>query len=180
MSTELIVRNWAQAFFSAAQDSGKLEKILKDVALLTQVLKSEEPILIQLSSPRLSLRDRSNILKKALGTHITDFTLNFLILVLRYGRQNLLLKILDEFILANSQNQKIFNATVSSAKELSSAQKRKMQNELEKKTGHTFDIEFRIDPQLIAGFVLVYEDKMYDCSTKSALNKLRRTLNVGY
>lgn len=178
MSTELIVRNWAQAFFNAAQDTGKLDAALKDAALLTQVLKSEEAFLIQLSSPKLSLTDRSNILKKALSAHITDLTLNFLILVIKYRRQNLLLRILEEFSLVNNQNQKILNATLTSAKELNASQKNRLQDELQKKTGCTLDIQYRIDPRLLAGFVLVCEDKMYDCSTKGALNRLKRILDV--
>ncbi len=178
MSTELIVRNWAQAFYNAALDTGKLDAALKDTALLTQVLKSEETFLIQLSSPRLSLTVRSNILKKALSAHITDFTLNFLNLVLKYRRQNLLLRILEEFSLINNQNQKILKATLTSAIELDTSQKSRLQNELQKKTGYTLDIQYSIDPKLLAGFVLVYEDKMYDCSTKGALNRLRRMLSV--
>lgn len=178
MSTKLIVLNWAQAFFNAAQDTGKLDAAQKDVALLKQVLKSEEALLVQLSSPKLSLTDRSNILKKALSEHITDLTLSFLVLVIKYRRQNLLLRILEEFSLINSQNQKILKATLTSAKELDTSQKSKLQNELQKKTGCTPDIQYRIDPKLLAGFVLVYEDKMYDCSTKGALGRLKRLLDV--
>lgn len=178
MSTQLIVRNWALAFFNAVQDSGKLDSALKDAALLTQVLKSEKTLLIQLSSPKLSLSDRSNILKKALSAHITDLTLNFLNLVLKYRRLNLLLEILEEFLLVNSQNQKILKATLTSAKELNSSQKKRLIDEMQRKTGCTLDIQYRIDPGLLAGFVLVYEDKMYDCSTKGALNRLKRMLEV--
>jgi F-type H+-transporting ATPase subunit delta len=178
MSTQLIARNWALAFFNAARDTGKLDAALKDAALLTQVLKSEETLLIQLSSPKLSLADRSNILKNALSAHISDLTLNFLNLVLKYRRLNLLLEILEEFFLVNSQNQKILKATLTSAKELNSSQKKRLQDEMQRKTGCTFDIQYKIDPRLLAGFVLIYEDKMYDCSTKGALNRLKRMLDV--
>jgi F-type H+-transporting ATPase subunit delta len=178
MSTELIVRNWAQAFFNAAQDTGKLDAAQKDLALLTQVLKSEAAFLVQLSSPRLSLTDRSNILKKALSAHISDLSMNFLNLVIKYKRQNLLLKMLEEFSLINSQHQKILKATLTSATELDASQKSKLQDELQRKTGCTPDIQYRIDPRLLAGFILVYEDKMYDCSTKSALGRLKRILEV--
>jgi F-type H+-transporting ATPase subunit delta len=178
MSTQLIVRNWALAFFKAAQDAGKLEQTGKDVSFLKDFIKSGEPLLMQLSSPKFSPADQSNILKKALSTHITYLTLNFLILVLKYKRQNLLLKILEEFSLINNCNQKILKATLTSARELNSSQKNRLQNELQKKTGCTLDIQYKIDPRLLAGFVLVYEDKMFDCSTKGALNRLKMILDV--
>ncbi|NLP02986.1 MAG: ATP synthase F1 subunit delta [Fibrobacter sp.] len=178
MSIQLIVRNWALAFFQAAQDTGKLEQVRKDVTLLKDFLRSGEPLLMQLSSPKFSPADRSDILKKALGTHVTDLTLNFLILVSTHKRQKLLPEILDEFFMVNNQSQKILKATLTSAKELDTSQRQKLQKELEKKNGCTFDIEYKIDPKLLAGFVLVYEDKMLDCSTKGALNRLKRILDV--
>lgn len=178
MSIHLITSNWAQAFFHAAHDAGKLEQVRKDVSLLKDFLGSGEPLLIRLSSPKFSPADRVNILKKALGTHVTDLTLNFLILVSTHKRQNLLLRIVDEFFLVDSQNQKILKATLTSARELETSQKHKLQKELERKNGCTLDIQYKIDPKLLAGFVLVYEDKMYDCSTKGALNRLKMILDV--
>lgn len=178
MSIQLIVRNWALAFFHAAQDAGKLEQVRKDVTLLKDLLSSGEPLLMQLSSPKFSPANRSDILKKALGAHITDLSLNFLILVSTHKRQNLLPRIIEDFFLINSQSQKILKATLTSAREIDTSQKQKLQKELEQKNGCTLDIQYKIDPKLLAGFVLVYEDRMYDCSTKSALNRLKMILDV--
>ncbi|HEX3020564.1 MAG TPA: ATP synthase F1 subunit delta [Chitinispirillaceae bacterium] len=176
MSSQAISRNYAQAFFSAAHDADKLQHVRKDVDLLIECFKSGSTFFGQLSSPGFSQVDRLNILSKALGNHVSDLTRNFLSLIVQHKRQNLLLQILEEFNVVADKKQNLLKATLTSACQLDSGQKHKLQQSLQQKTGCILDIEFRVDPKLLAGFILVYGETMFDCSTVSTLNRFRETL----
>lgn len=176
MSNQAIAHNYAQAFFNAGQDAGVLELIREDVRLLKECVYTGASLLSRLSSPGFSQADRLKIMEKALGEHVSGLTRNFLLLIVHHRRQNLLPIILDELDNIINKNRQVLKASLTSARQLSSNQQQKMHQILQKRTGCTFDIQFRIDPKLLAGFVLVYEEKMYDCSTIGALNRFRDTL----
>jgi len=176
MNNQAIARNYAQAFFSAALDSGKLEQIRDDLDLLRSCIESGEALIEQLSSPGFSKADRLKIIQKAIGDHLSELTRNFLFLIVNRGRQHLLSCILEELNSIIEKSQKIQLATLTSARQLTDVQQQKLQLMLQKKTGNSFRIQFRTDPKLLAGFVLVYGETMYDCSTISALNGLRDNL----
>jgi F-type H+-transporting ATPase subunit delta len=114
--------------------------------------------------------------EKALGDHVSELTRNFLFLIVHHRRQNLLSLILDELDNLVNIKRQVLKASLTSARQLSKDQQLKMHQMLQKRTGCTFDIQFRTDPKLLAGFVLVYGETMYDCSTIGALNRFRDTL----
>lgn len=180
MSSNAIIRNYAQAFLSAVEDCGKLEQVRKDVNLLRECLRAGESFFNRLCSPGFSQADRLNIMSKMLGDQVMDITRNYVFLIMKHRRHNLLLQILDEFNELADGKQRLLKATLTSACHLDTTQKKKLQNSLQRKTGCILDIEYRVDPKLLAGFVLVYGETMFDCSTANALNQLRRTLDFKY
>lgn len=176
MSNRAIAHNYAQAFFEAALDTGMVDTVISDVKLIKACLTAAESFLSRLNSPGISQTARLKIMETAFGNSISEISRNFLFLVLKHNRQNLFIQIFDEFESIVDKSRNKLNAKVTSAQQLSSDQQQKIKKMLQQKTGYTFDIQFRTDPKLLAGFVLVYGEKMYDCSTASALNRFRDTL----
>ncbi|NLE02579.1 MAG: ATP synthase F1 subunit delta [Fibrobacter sp.] len=176
MSQQTIAHNYALALFEASQDAGISELIREETLFLYDSFKSAMSLIDHLASPGFSQEKRLRIMERALGDTVSEMTRNFILLILKHRRQNLLLLILEELDKIFDQNKRIIRAKLTSAVELDSIQRQNLQSKLEKKTGCTLDIEYEIDPGLIAGFTLVYGDTMFDCSTASALNKFSNTL----
>ena len=112
--------------------------------------------------------------QKTPGTaHDAEIAKNFLALVKKNGDESHLEKILEEaarFARGKSGVQKI---TITSARELSSAQIKMMQQFV--KPGDI--VEHRIDPGLIAGIRITVNDEMqFDGSLRNKLNKALGTV----
>jgi F-type H+-transporting ATPase subunit delta len=74
------------------------------------------------------------------------------------------------------QRQGITEAQVSSAVELSKAQKAEMEFTLEKLTGKRVEATFSLEPGLLGGAKVRVGDTVYDGSLRARLNELRARL----
>jgi F-type H+-transporting ATPase subunit delta len=74
------------------------------------------------------------------------------------------------------QRQGIAEAVVSSAVELSAAQKKEMAATLARLTGKKIEAKYALDPALLGGAVVRIGDTIYDGSLRSRLNEMRARL----
>jgi F-type H+-transporting ATPase subunit delta len=68
----------------------------------------------------------------------------------------------------------VVKAKVVSAVELDDQIKQKMISGLEKKTNKKISANYRIDPDMIGGYIVRIEDTVYDASVKHQLSLLRK------
>lgn len=66
--------------------------------------------------------------------------------------------------------------SIQSAQKLKQAQRKKIRSILEKKYGQEIELEWKIEPKLIAGFKLSLGSLEYDASLKKKLAKLEEKL----
>ncbi|MGB2669752.1 MAG: ATP synthase F1 subunit delta, partial [Candidatus Acidiferrum sp.] len=74
------------------------------------------------------------------------------------------------------QRQGIAEAEITSAAELSAAQKKKFAQTLERLTGKKIQAKYTLDPTLLGGAVVRVGDTIYDGSVRNSLNELRARL----
>jgi F-type H+-transporting ATPase subunit delta len=101
---------------------------------------------------------------------------NFLFVVMDHQRAHALPEIIAAFQEVIRQRQGITEAQISSAVELSKAQKAEMEFTLEKLTGKRVEAKFSLAPELLGGAVVRVGDTVYDGSLRSRLNELRARL----
>jgi F-type H+-transporting ATPase subunit delta len=100
-------------------------------------------------------------------------TLNFLNMLIRRDRLNLL----DQIIISAEQQfldrQGIVVVEVTTATRLSADQERQLAAKLEKFTGKKVQVENRVDPSLIGGVVTRIGTTLYDGSVEAQLQQLK-------
>jgi len=130
-----------------------------------------------LSSPAVGAEAKHRVIEKLLarvgGSKIVR---NFLFVVIDHQRAHALPEIIAAFQEVIRQRQGITEAQVSSAVELSKAQKAEMEFTLEKLTGKRVEAKFSLAPELLGGAVVRVGDTVYDGSLRSRLNELRARL----
>src|SRR5947209_4114747 len=67
-------------------------------------------------------------------------------------------------------------AVVRAAQQPTSAELEELQRTLEKKTGRNVEVEVRVDPSLLGGFVAKIGSDVYDASVAGKINKFRESL----
>ena len=130
-----------------------------------------------LVSPAVTKEAKHRVIEKLLarvgGSKIVR---NFLFVVTDHQRIHVLPEIIAEFQDVIRQRQGITEAQVSSAVELSKAQKAEMEFTLERLTGKRVEAKFSLEPELLGGAVVRVGDTVYDGSLRSRLNELRARL----
>ena len=103
--------------------------------------------------------------------------MGFLAAVVDKGRQNEILSILDYFIAQVKEEKGIGTARVTSAVEMTSAQKEQVKKRLLATTRYVeFDMDYSVDPSLIGGMVIRIGDRVVDSSIKTRLYELKKQL----
>jgi F-type H+-transporting ATPase subunit delta len=90
------------------------------------------------------------------------------------GRGEVLYTTAHEYINQFNIKKHITKAKVTSATELSAANKAVLTAEVQKAVGGTVELEAKVDPSLIGGFVLTVGDRQVDTSIAASLKKLKK------
>ena len=101
---------------------------------------------------------------------------NFLFVIADHGRMHVLPEIVDAFQEVVRKRQGIAEAEISSAVELSAAQKAEFAFTLERMTGQRIEAKYSLDPSLLGGAVVRIGDAIYDGSVRNRLNEMRSKL----
>lgn len=173
MSVTRIATRYAKSLIDLALEQGKLPQVSADVNTLAAAAKNRD-LLLMLKSPIISADKKNAVLSAIFGKHMDSLTMAYMTLLVNKGREGYLAEIANEFIAQYKALQKITTVKVISAAPLSDA----VINDLKARllasgiTNPNLDIETSVDPELIGGFVLEFDNKRYDASVASKLADL--------
>src|SRR5436853_3382289 len=101
---------------------------------------------------------------------------NFLFVLADHRRTQLIPEVIAAFHQVIRQRQGVAEAEVSSAVELSAAQKKELAATLARLTGKKMETKYALDAALLGGVVVRIGDTIYDGSLRSRLNEMRTRL----
>ena len=171
-----IVLTYAKALFDAAAEADRKEPCLKDALSVLNVIRENPDFERILRSPEITADEKTRLIVRVFGADISEPFMGFLHVLVRKGRIENLEQIVREFEAMVEESENRVTAQVSSAAELSEAEKEKLIRTLEKSTGKTVRLHTMVDPSLIGGLVVRVKDKIYDNSIRSSLAKMSRHL----
>ncbi len=127
-----------------------------------------------LASPAVTIDAKHAVIEKIIARLGASRILrNFLFIIADSHRTQLLPEIIATFQQVLRQRQGIAEAEISSAVELSAAQKTEFAKTLARLTGKKIETKYSLDPALIGGAVVRIGDTIYDGSLRNRLNELR-------
>lgn len=103
---------------------------------------------------------------------------NFLFVIIDHHRAHLLPEIITAVESVVRQRQGVAEAEVSSAVELTDAQKMELARTLSRLTGKKIEPKYSLDPALLGGAVARVGDTIYDGSLRSRLEEMRARLSA--
>jgi len=172
-----IARVYAQALLNAATRQQKAETILAQLHLLVHDLFAAQPLLEKfLSSRAIKRHQKEQLLRSALENDLDPTFFDFLLVLNRHDRLDLLRAIWLSFRDLQDERLRRIRVKVRSAAPLSEAQQQQLQKELHDDFGLEPMLESRIDESLLGGMVVQVGDYLYDGSVRSSLDRARKQL----
>jgi len=130
-----------------------------------------------LASPAVSTEAKHAVIEKIVARlGASKIIRNFLFVIADHRRTQLIPEVIAAFHEVVRQRQGVAEAVVSSAVELSAAQKKEMAATLAQLTGKKIEARYALDPALLGGAVVRIGDTIYDGSLRSRLNEMRARL----
>jgi len=168
---------YANALADIALAEGAAEPAAKQLTEFGIAFAQSAELRTFLASPAVSLEDKHAVIEKIAGRlGATKIIRNFLFVLVDHRRTVLIPEVIETFQEVIRQRQGAAEAEISTAVELSAAQKKEMAATLTKLTGKKIETKYALDPALLGGAVVRIGDTIYDGSLRSRLNEMRARL----
>jgi F-type H+-transporting ATPase subunit delta len=168
---------YANALADIALAQGAAEPAVKQLADFAAAYEESAELRTFLASPAVDLQAKHGVIEKLVARMgASRIIRNFLFLIADNHRTHILLEIVAAFQQVVRQREGLAEAEISSAVEMSAAQKAEMAKTLERLTGKKIETKYSLDPALLGGAVVRIGDTIYDGSLRSRLNEMRARL----
>jgi len=177
MSVFRIANRYASALMGLAVEKNNLEKFSSDVEFMNNTMSQSKELRLFLSNPIIKKPVKLEVLKEILKSRSNKELNGFVEFVVDKNREDVLPAIIKRFLEMRDDKMGIIRGTVTCAVELTKDQQGNMKKELEKYTGKTVELAFRVDERIIGGFVVKAGDTVIDASVTNQLKQLRKKLS---
>ena len=168
---------YANALADVALAQGAADTALKQLGDFAAAFGVSAELRNFLTSPGVPSEAKHDVIEKIAGRiGAGKIIRNFLFVIADHQRTHILPEIVASFQDVIRQRQGIAEAEISSAIELSAAQKKRFAQTLERLTGKKIEAKYSLDPALLGGAVVRVGDTIYDGSVRSSLNEMRARL----
>jgi F-type H+-transporting ATPase subunit delta len=171
---------YADALADVAIEQKAIGQVRQELADFMALVRQSPDLALLLDSPAVQRASKRGVVTALAGEMGASQTLrNFLCVVVDRGRTRLLAEIQESFDRQIDERRGIARAEVSSARELGDQEKAELRAALAKLTGRQVEMEYRLDPALLAGSVVRIGSTIYDGSVRTQLERLRERMAAG-
>jgi len=170
-------KSYALALYELSKENSEIDKIETEMKSFRQLLQESNDFKEIVLSPTVSKEDKKNVIFAIIDK--SNFSLNlknFLGLVATKNRLFYLSKIIESFLNLVSNSKGELKGKLVSSKKLSLDEKEKIQNELSKDLKSSLNLDYKYDPDLIAGLIIQIGSVMIDTSIKTKLKKIEKNM----
>ena len=175
----IVAQRYAGALEDVAMEQKSAEAVKRDLGTFVELLFSTADLRNALESPAVGGDVKQKVIVTiAARMGLNTAVRNFISLVVDHRRTELLREMQQAFGEEMNERLGIAEAEVTSARELSAAEKKELAAVLERRTGKKIEARFREDKALLGGAVVRLGSTIYDGSVREQLNRLRERLET--
>ena len=179
MLKETIARRYTAALFALAKEANSTEATARELDAFVDALDKDGSVRDFFASPVVDRGEKIELLRDSLASRMSELTLNFLVLLVRKRRENLIETIarqMHELLDADAGNTV---ASITTPKPLSSEELADLARRLSRVYNRKIIPQHRIDEDLLGGAVVQMGDTYVDASVAGKLEEIRRHLLSG-
>jgi len=177
MSNDTVTRRYATALADVVTKSGDIEGVKNELSTWEQLIFGNEDLHSAFANPSIAHSKKEGVLEALIAkSKPSKTTSNFLRVLLQNGRLTELGNINERFESVLEERGGIVTGEIVSAHELSAAEQKELESNLEKVTGKDVRLTYRIDSDIIGGIIARIGSTVYDGSVRTQLETLREQL----
>jgi len=169
---------YAKALFFLASEFNKTEDIRNDMALIGNTFKENPQLKKFLGRPIIRDTKKTIVINEIFKEKIDPISLNFILLVIKKRRFPFIDIIADQYLDLYRMSKGIKPVYFDSVESLEPQNRLKIIDILKDYTQKDIELIEEINEELIGGFVLRLDEKLYDASIKAKIIKLTNEFNV--
>lgn len=175
MSSVRLSTRYAKSLLDLAVVKGNLETIHADMLSIEASIKGSRELRLLLKSPIINSDKKHNVLTAIFKGKLDAMTQTFIDLMVKKGREQYLYDVAEAFIVQYNKFKHITKVKLTTAAATDKKTVDAIVNDVKAKMNlEHVELELAVDPELIGGFVLKYEDKLFDASIARQLNLMRK------
>lgn len=178
MNINKIGVRYAKALVSLSIEKNITSEVYLDVQLLNDTFNMQTQLSHFFLNPTVKTSRKIQLIKNVYKDNISELTLNFILLVIKKGRELFLKDIFRNFFDFYRKLNKIKEVKLITHQEISEDTKENIIKLISKylTDEYSVDIQHTVDNNLLGGFIMNVENKELDLSVKSQIELIKRNL----
>ncbi len=173
-----VARRYAGALFRSAVTANTLKQVEDDLELIVTMLKQSPEFRHFMVAPYASRDQRLGLLNRVFGERAAPVTMQLLKVMLEKRREAEITAVYEEYVILRRAHSHITHAVVTTAVALDQAQQQEVVSRLGQVLNQTIEPEFTVDPHIIGGIRVRYDNFIMDGSIRGALGRMKEQLRV--
>jgi|Deesub1362B_J571_1020462.scaffolds.fasta_scaffold07189_2 F-type H+-transporting ATPase subunit delta len=172
----VLARRYAKALFQIGKERGILEKLHEDMTAFVRGLQENREFYHFFISPEVPRKEKEEKIEEIFGDAFSNVFYNFLLVVLKKRRQDLILDIAEEFNGELDRYNNRVKAHVTTAVALPPRLQEEIRSRLADQLKKEVILIPHVDPQVLGGIRITVDGLVIDGSLRGKLEKMRRFL----
>jgi F-type H+-transporting ATPase subunit delta len=176
VATETLARRYSAALFAVARDADAVENVVREVDAIVSALASDPALQEFFGSPVIDRAQKTKILQDSLHDRVGEIVENFLMLLVRKRRENLLQTIAGQLhdLLDADAGRSV--AAIATPTPLTPGELADLARRLSHVYKRTIVPQAKVAPELLGGIIMQVGDRYVDGSVSGKLEEVRRHL----
>ena len=173
---KLVLRPYATALFEIAKEQNELKQFATQVNTVIEVIEQNVQFMDLLLHPKIMIDEKIKLIDTVFTGKVAEEITGILTIIVKKGRQSVLVDILKLFLEMVSEDLGIVKATVTSAVELNKEQLAQIKSKIENSTKKDVALHTEVNKDLIGGMIIRVGDNVVDASIAGRLQTLKEGL----
>ena len=168
-----ITTPYAEAFLQVAESRNEVDEVVNQAKSILELWNTCPEFSDAMASPVLEVNQKKAALEKLFSSEVTPSFLNLLKLLADRQRIGILNSVLERLLELYREQRNIALATVTSATPLNEDQQAELMKTVQSVAGtENLELDLKVDPDLIGGFVINVGAKVIDASLSGQVRRL--------
>lgn len=171
-----VAGRYAQALFNAAEKAGAIAQVEHDLGEVLATIEGHPAFHAFLMSPVSDRRQKSELLAQIFGATVSPLVVQALRLMVDKRREAEMRPMFATYQDLRRAHDNVLHVKVSSKADVPADVRSKLMDKLGVQTGKRVEAEYEIDPHMIGGIRVAYDNYVLDGTVRGRLARLRDKL----
>ncbi len=176
---KLVSKTYGEALFEIAMESGedKAQELMEEILGINAVLQQNPEFDELMKHPGIPKQEKLQVLKEVFKGRVSEELESFLEVIVSKERYRDMPDIFSYFVDRVKETRKIGVAYVTTAVELTAAQKSAVESRILETTEYkSMEMHYMVDASIIGGMIIRINDRVVDSSIRTKLDGLKKQL----